>query len=133
ESGFGTGSGKLRVLGQESISGMNGLDPGTAGGVEDGRYVEVGVGRGRGADADGRVGFLHVQAPGLGIGIDGHGANTHAPAGADDATGNLAAVGDEERITRGDRQSCSLAHRGWRSVRRPISIPQTYAPLNHPR
>ena len=49
-----------------------------------------------GADMDCLVGHLDMQRAGIGVGIDGDGGDAHAPRGADDAAGDLAAVGDED-------------------------------------
>ena len=51
---------------------------------------------GRGADADGLVGQLDVQAVLVGGGVDRDGGEAELLAGADDADGDLAAVGDED-------------------------------------
>src|SRR5690606_7283878 len=48
------------------------------------------------ADMHGRVGHLHMQRIAIGVRIDGDRAQAHAPCRLDDATGDLAAVGDEE-------------------------------------
>ena len=48
------------------------------------------------ADADRLVGHFDMQRTGVGIGIDGNGRDAHAPRGADDAAGDLAAIGDQD-------------------------------------
>ena len=58
--------------------------------------VEIGLpGRG-GADQHRLVGLAHVQGVGVGLGIDGDGAQAHAAGGAEHAAGDLAAIGDQD-------------------------------------
>ena len=40
----------------------------------------------------------HVQRLGVGLGVDGHGRDAQLAAGADDAHGDLAPVGDEDLV-----------------------------------
>ena len=40
----------------------------------------------------------HVQRVRVGLGVDGHGRDAELAAGADDAHGDLAAVGDEDLL-----------------------------------
>ncbi len=94
QPGGGAGAGELGVLGQEAVAGVNGAGPGAGGGAEEGGDVEVGVGRRGGAEAHSGVGGADVGAIGVGVGVDGHGAEAQLMTGADDAQGDLAAVGD---------------------------------------
>ena len=45
---------------------------------------------------DGRVRVAHERRTGVSIRVDGHGGDAHVVGTADDAPGNLAAVGDEQ-------------------------------------
>ena len=89
---------RVGVLGQKAVAGMDGVGPGAGGGAEEGRDVEIGVGRRGGAEAHGSVSGAHVGAVGVGVGVDGHGADAQPAAGANDAAGDFAAVGDEDRV-----------------------------------
>ena len=75
---------------------MDGLRLGFLGGLDDGVGVEVGLGRGSAPDMHGAVGHLDVEGFGVGAGVDGDGADAEPVAGADDAAGDFAAVGDED-------------------------------------
>ena len=44
----------------------------------------------------GFIGKLYVHSVSVGVGVHGNGADAHALGGADNATGDLAAIGDEE-------------------------------------
>ena len=65
-------------------------------GGNDVRDIEVAFGRRAGADTDGFVRHLDVQAVAVGFGMDGDGFKPHLAAGADDAHGDFAAVGDQD-------------------------------------
>ena len=56
--------------------------------------VQVTLRRGGGADADGFVGQLDMEAVAIGFGVDGDGGDAHFAAGAQDAQGDFAPVGD---------------------------------------
>ena len=47
-------------------------------------------------DADGLIGLPHVQGSCIGVGVDGNGLDTHLLRRADDPTGNLASIRDED-------------------------------------
>ena len=57
---------------------------------------QVGFTRRRRPDMHGFVGLAHMQRPGVGVRIDRNGPDAHLARGADDAAGDLAAIGDEE-------------------------------------
>ena len=85
------------VFGQEPVTGVYRVRAGGGHRLHDALDVEV-ASRGRGrADADGFVGLAHVGRRGIRIGIHGHGLHTHAPRRADDAAGDFASIGDEQR------------------------------------
>ena len=104
QSGRRAGAGEAGILGQEAVAGMDGLSPGQAGGFQDGGNVEIGLGRRSRAEAKGGVGLGYMDASRIGIGIDGHGANAQAAAGADDAAGDLTSIGDEDGLKVVDSQ-----------------------------
>ena len=53
------------------------------------------------ADQDGFIGLADVQGLRIGPGIDGDGPDTHAAGGAEDATGDLATIGDQDGFKHG--------------------------------
>ncbi len=87
---------EFRVLRQEAVAGMDGFRTGAFRGVDDAGDVEVAIARRGRADGDGAISRRNVHGGGVGLGIDGDGFDAHAPRGARDAAGDLAAIGDEE-------------------------------------
>ena len=98
EAGVVAGLGELGVFGEEAVAGVDGVGVGLGGGVEQGGDVEVAVGGGCGADGDGGVGFAGVECVAVGVGVDGDGADAEFSAGAGDARGDFAAVGDQDGL-----------------------------------
>ena len=77
---------------------MDRLRTGGLGGGDDLVDDEVGLVRGSRAEVHGDIGCQGVGGLGVGIGVHGDGADAQAPARADDAQGDLAAVGDEDCV-----------------------------------
>ena len=103
------GAGEVDVLAQEAVARVHGFGAGVAAGLDDGLDLEVALGGGGGADPHGDVGLAHVPGSGVGVGIDGDRTDAQRAQGADDAAGDLAAVGDEhgaEEGLRGCRARC---------------------------
>ena len=75
------------------------------------RNVEVALARGGRADADGLVGESHVQRFAVGLGVDGDGLDAELAAGADDAQGDLAAIGDQDFL---EQWQQAEGRRRWR-------------------
>ena len=75
---------------------MDGIDIGDLGGRDYAFRPEIGFTAGGGTDADRAVGQLHVKGLDVGFRVDGDGLDVEFPAGADDAEGNLPAVGYED-------------------------------------
>jgi len=106
------------ALGQEAEAGMHRLRPGVARRRDEARDVEVALGRGGAADRDRLVGLQDVQRVGVGLGVDRDRGDAHAPGGAHDAAGDLAAVGDQELLEhRGQPGAtagcCRASSRDW--------------------
>ena len=86
---------ETRILGEEPEARMDRLRARVERRPDNARAVQIAL-RGRGpADGDRLVGHAHMQAVGVGLGIDGHRAYAEAPGGARDPAGDLAAVGDQ--------------------------------------
>jgi len=64
---------------------------------DDAVTVEIALGRRRSADPDRVIGLAHMFGAGVGIGIDRNAAYPERPAGAQDAAGNFAAIGNQKR------------------------------------
>jgi len=76
---------------------MDRLGAGLFRSINDGLDVEIAVARPRRAEQHGGVRHRDMHRAGVGFGIDGDGAQAHGARGSDDAAGDLAAVGDQER------------------------------------
>ncbi len=87
--------GEIGILRQEAVTGMDRLGVGDFGGADDGRHVQVAQGGRRRPDAHRFFGQLDVFRLAVGFGMYDHGLDTHFAAGALDAQGNLAAVGNQ--------------------------------------
>ena len=119
------GLGEFRVLGKEAIAGMNCLRVAPAGGLDDGRDVQVAFGCGRRPDANGAVSQRGMA--GVGVCVGKYGDRFHLqPAGrVDDPAGDLPSVGDqdaaEHELTSGRRRSAWV--RGAPRARRTATGP----------
>ncbi len=95
EAGLGAGSGEVGIFAQEAVAGMDGVDAAVGGDGQQLVAVEIGVGRGAAVQRVGLVRLAHPHGPLVHVGVDGHGADAQLVAGANDAAGDLAAVGDQ--------------------------------------
>jgi uncharacterized membrane protein len=80
---------------------MDGLCSALHGGTNDPLDVEVTVGRARATDAHGYVGQRDVASRSIRVTVDGDGTNAESAKGRDDATGDLAAVGNQYGVEHG--------------------------------
>src|SRR5207249_1210842 len=97
------------------------MDPvraGTFGQFHDGLHVEKAL-HGVGADAMRLVGLLHVDGSGVALRVDRDGPDSELPAGADDAHGDLAAVGDEDSLKHSPSENATEYHRAREQVEGP--------------
>ena len=90
--------GEVRVLRQEAVAGVDGLDVGDLGGADEAGDVEVALRGGGRADADGLVGQGQVRRVAVGLAEDGHDLDAQVAAGPDDPQGDLTAVGDQDAL-----------------------------------
>ena len=96
QAGVHAGLGEIGILGQEAVTGMDCLGAGRLGRGDDGLDVQVALDGRRRPDAPRLVGLRHVRRSGIGIGVDRHRGDAHAPRRAHDAAGDLAPVGDQD-------------------------------------
>ena len=85
--------GKVGILGEEAIAGMDGICPGNLGRAQDVGNISVaerGVGR---PDADLLVGCAHMEARRIGLGKDRHGLNAEFLTGTNHPERDLTAIG----------------------------------------
>ena len=90
--------GELRVLAQEPVARMDGLRAAAPGDLQDRVAAQVAVLRPRPADRPGLVGQTHVLRAGIGFGEHRHGADAQPARGTDHPAGDLAAVGNQDRV-----------------------------------
>ena len=86
------------IFRKEAVAGVDGLGARPYRGVDDAPGHEIAFADGRSADMHRLVGHGDMQRAGVGVGMDGDGGDAHAPRGADDAAGDLAAVGDQDLV-----------------------------------
>jgi hypothetical protein len=92
--GGGAGLGELRVLGQEPVSGMDGIGAGDLGGGDQTRDSQIRFARRRRPDADVIVGEPHVQRFAVGFRVHGDGLDPQLAARANHAQRDLSAIRD---------------------------------------
>ncbi len=80
--------------------------------IKDALDVEIALARGGWTDAHSHVGQTHMAAVGVGVGVDGNGANAEFAAGGNDAAGDFAAVGDEDGLEQGAHGFCGTQAAG---------------------
>ena len=97
QAGGGGRPGELGVLGQEAVAGMHRLGAGGPRRGEDPLDVHVAVLGRRRTDPDGHVGLPHMRGARVGVAVDGDGTDAETPQRADDADGDLPAVGHQHR------------------------------------
>ena len=104
------------VLREEAVAGVERLGAGPERRLDDPLDVRVALGRRTGADQEGLVGAPDVERVPVGLRVHGHAADPELPERAEDAHGDLAAVGDEhlgERRSLGDIRPYSVS--AWAS------------------
>ena len=87
--------GKVGVLGQEAVAGVDAVGAGHFRRADDRRDVQVGQGRRSRADADGFVSHGQVHEFTVGGGVHRHGFQTEFLARADNPQGNFTSVGNK--------------------------------------
>ncbi len=95
EAVVGADLGEAVILGQEAVAGVDGIGAAGGGGRQDVGNVQVALRAGRLTHAHGLIGQLHMQGVAVHGAVNRHGGNAEFPTGAQDAEGDLAAVGDQ--------------------------------------
>ena len=99
DAGLLAGPGEVGVFREEAVARVDGVHLAALGQVDDGRDVQVGPQGGLVlADQVCLVGPGPEEAVGVLVGVHGHGAQLQVVAGAEDADGDLAPVGDEHLL-----------------------------------
>ena len=83
-------------LRKKAVARVNGVGAREAGGLQDAGDGEVAFGGGGGADLDGVIREPGVQGASVSFAEDRHRANAHAAQSAENAAGDLSAIGDED-------------------------------------
>ena len=96
QSGIAHGAGEPLALGEKAVPRMNCLCSRAPGGRDQLVAHEVALARRRGADVDRFIRFAHVRRERIGVGVYGDRRDAKLLAGANDAEGDLAAVGDQD-------------------------------------
>ena len=86
---------KRLALRQETVAGMDGLGAGALAGIHDPVDQQVAFGGRRRPDRDRLIGHLDVERVAVGLGIHGYRLDPHVAGRLDDATGDLAAICDQ--------------------------------------
>ena len=100
-----------RVLGQESIAGVDGLRPGLLRCSDDPLAHQIGLATGSRPDGHGFIGKLHVPGVLVGRGVDRDRPDVQPACGRDDPTGDLATVRDQD-LAEQARSLSGAAHNG---------------------
>src|SRR5438309_227750 len=100
------------------------LGAGFAGGGEDALDAEVRLARRRGPEQHRAIRVLHVGRVAVGLGIDGDGGEPERAAGAEDATRDLPAIGDENGAehAQGAAETGSVETRSPAAMRQPDAV-----------
>ncbi len=88
----------MRVLGEKTIAGVDGLDIGNLRSADDACDVQIALGRRSRADADGFVGQMQIWGVAVGFTEDRDDFNAEVFASANDAQGDFAAIGHENAL-----------------------------------
>ena len=87
---------EARILRKEAEARMDRLRARVERRPDDARAVQIAFRRCGPADRHRLVRHAHMQGAGVGLGMDGHGADPEAPGGPRDPAGDLAAIGDQD-------------------------------------
>ena len=110
--------GEVSGFGQEPISRVNRVDVEDFRGADDRWNVQVALRGRRRTNADGLVGKPHMKRIAVDFAVHRDRANAHLFARPDNATGNLAAIGDQNfaEATHDSVSSQQLAVSSWRNI-----------------
>ena len=96
DAGIMAGLREIGILGEEAVAGMDAVGARGLRGGDQALVRQIALRGRRRTDVNRLVGQPHMQRVAVGVGIDGDRAQAQAARGADDAAGNLAAIGDQD-------------------------------------
>ena len=111
-------AGKRGILGQEAVARMDGLRAAAQRGGDHGIDAQVALGGAGAAQADRLADLGRVQRVAVGTGVHAGHRDAEAPAGAGDAAGDLAAVGNQNLL----KQACLPRRDRLRTLRVPGNV-----------
>ena len=94
--------GEVRVLGQESVAGMDRIHVAHFSRAHDAIDLQITIGAGGRADADRFVGQLHMERIDVRLRVNRERADAEFLTGADDAERDFAAIGDQDFFEHAD-------------------------------
>src|SRR5579884_1745330 len=120
DAGIGAGTRERSVLREEAVARMNGVAGGAPGDINNLVNAEIAFARGSGADGIGFVGEADVESVAVNVAENGDRFDAEFAAGADDANGDLATIGDQDfaehrGLKRKEILACATRERGDRT------------------
>ena len=106
--------GEYGLLGQKAVARMYRVGAYGLGCGDNRIGVEIACRRVCRSDAYRLIGFMSVVGVGVGVGVDGDAANAEARAGARDAAGDFAPVGDQDGIEHATTSGRPARYLSWR-------------------
>src|SRR5690606_20509715 len=116
DAASGAKLGKIGILRQKTVSGVDGVRSDQGGGADQIGHVQITVAGWSRTDAVRLIGQFHMQRILVSLGINSRRGNSQLAAGADHANRNLSAVGDEhlfEQTASFRAHSVFTRNRGW--------------------
>ena len=104
---LGDRPGEVGVLGEEAVAGVHAVGTAAPDRVEDRLGVEVALGGRAATQRERLVGQPDVKRVPVELGVHRHGGDAELAAGADDADGDLATVGDQDLLQHGCQCRCA--------------------------
>ena len=100
-----TGFSKLGILGKEAVTRVDRLGASLFGHLDDLVRQQIAFRCRRRPDQHSFVCLAHMRRVGIGLGINSNTANAHALGGSHDTAGDLAPIGNKQRIDHGESRS----------------------------
>jgi hypothetical protein len=122
---------KLRIFGQETVPGVDGVRAGDFSGGQQGGDVEVAFTCGGRANTHGLIRKLHMETVNVRGGVDGHGLDAQITGGADDPERNFTPVGNEDFFKHGHAPGRSRRHNSEQLLAKLHGVGVFHADVRH--